>query len=414
MDNLSVKNMKQKSNFNNNFIANSIQNKILVPMLLLSLIPTFIFGMLFLNNEIASLEEEEVLENLYSDIFFFSMIMISTSILIIVFSHLVAKGIQTPILELKNAFKEFNGGKYDSIIKIKGHDEVSDLTQSFQTFQEYFIANNKIKDFYQKELELKLNELKKTDVLKDEFASMITHELKTPLTPIRGYCEMLKDNDLGKLTPEQLDCIETIDSNAFHLENLIGDILDAQKLDMGHIVFNKSEVEISSFISELTKNIQPLVDSKNIQLIVSRLTECILFTDEQRLRQIFYNLVRNAIDFVPENSGVIELGFKSSGDDQIFYVRDNGLGIPKDKQSNIFKKFYQVDTAQTRKHGGSGLGLVICKGMVEGLGGKIWFDSDHGKGTTFYFSLSKDLPVTSEVKQLNKSTKNIDKFGERK
>lgn len=390
--------MKKKFKLNNNFIANSIQNKILIPMLLLSLVPTFIFGIIFLNNEISNLDSEKSLESLYLDIIFFSMIMVSTIILIIVFSHLVAKGIQNPILELKKAFKEFNGGKYDSVIKIKGHDEVSDLTQSFQTFQEYFISNNKIKDYYQKELELKIKELKKTDILKDEFASMITHELKTPLTPIRGYCEMLKENSLGELTSEQLECIETIDSNAFHLEKLIGDILDAQKLDMGHIVFNKTEIHLSTFIHELTKNIQPLVDKKNIQLKISSISDCVLFTDEQRLRQIFYNLVRNAIDFVPENSGTIELGFKSSKNDLIFYVRDNGMGIPKDKQSNIFKKFYQVDTAQTRKHGGSGLGLVICKGMVEGLGGKIWFDSDREKGTTFYFSLSKILPVSNEVK----------------
>lgn len=390
--------MKRKFKLNNNFIANSIQNKILVPMLLLSLVPTFIFGMIFLNNEIANLDGKDTLENIYSDIIFFSMIMASTLILIIVFSHLVAKGIQNPILELKKAFKEFNGGKYDYIIKIKGHDEVSDLTQSFQTFQEYFITNNKIKDFYQKELELKLNELKKTDILKDEFSSMITHELKTPLTPIRGYCEMLKENSLGTLTSEQLECIETIDSNALHLEKLIGDILDAQKLDMGHIVFNKTEFHFDSFISELTKNIQPLVDGKNIQLIITSSSDRVIFSDEQRLRQIFYNLIRNAIDFVPEISGVVELGFKSSKDDHIFYVKDNGLGIPKDKQSNIFKKFYQVDTAQTRKHGGSGLGLVICKGMVEGLGGKIWFESGHEQGTIFYFSLPKILPVANEVK----------------
>ena len=170
---------------------------------------------------VAKIDQKEVFESVHLNMILFLIIISATSLLIIIFSHLVARGIQNPILQLKNTFNEFNTGHYDTAIKIKGHDEIADLTKSFQTFQEYFSANNKIKKYYQKELEEKLNELKKTDELKDEFASMVTHELKTPLTPIRGYCEMLKENSLGELTPEQLDCIETIDSNAFHLEKLI-------------------------------------------------------------------------------------------------------------------------------------------------------------------------------------------------
>lgn len=347
---------------------------------------------------VAKIDQNEVFESINSNIILFLITISSTLILIIIISYLVARGIQNPILELKNTFKEFNGGKYDSIIKIKGHDEISDLTKSFQIFQEYFSANSKIKNFYQKELEEKLSELKKTDVLKDEFASMVTHELKTPLTPIRGYCEMLKENSLGELTPEQLDCIETIDSNAFHLEKLIGDILDAQKLDMGRMVFNKTKIKLNLFISELIKTVQPMFDKKNIQLIVSPMVDCFIFTDEQRLKQIFYNLIRNAIDFVPENSGKIEIGFTLHEDDVIFYVKDDGIGIPENKQSNIFKKFYQVNTAQTRKHGGTGIGLVICKGIVEGLEGKIWFESVVNQGTTFYFSIPKSSSISVEVK----------------
>jgi len=346
---------------------------------------------------VAKIDQKEVFVTLNFNILLFLIILFSTSILIVIFSHMVAKGIQNPILELQRTFKDFNGGKYDSVIKIKSHDEVADLTKSFQTFQEFFVTNNKIKLFYQKELELKLEELKKTDVLKDEFSSMVTHELKTPLTPIRGYCEMLKENSLGKLTPEQLDCIETIDVNAFHLEQLIGDILDAQKLDMGHIVFNKNKISLSSFITELTKSVQPLINKKNLQFIVTPMADCNIFSDEQRLKQVFYNLIRNSVDFVPEKTGLIEIGFTIYDTDVIFYVKDNGVGIPKDKQSHIFKKFYQVDTAQTRKHGGTGLGLVICKGMVEGLGGKIWFESIENEGTTFYFSIPMVTAVSVEV-----------------
>lgn len=348
---------------------------------------------------VAKIDQKDVFESVNSNIILFLITISSTLLLIVVISYLVARGIQNPILELKNTFKEFNGGKYDSVVKIKGHDEISDLTKSFQTFQEYFSANNKIKNFYQKELEKKLSELKKTDVLKDEFASMVTHELKTPLTPIRGYCEMLKENSLGTLTPEQLDCIEIIDSNAFHLEKLIGDILDAQKLDMGRMVFNKNNLNVGPFLTELMKSIQPMMLKKQITLTVLPMVENMVFSDEQRLKQIFTNLIRNATDFVSDKTGIIEIGVLDDKKHVTFFVKDNGIGIPKSKQSNIFKKFYQVNTAQTRKHGGTGIGLVICKGIVEGLEGKIWFESVENQGTTFYFSIPKPSSISVEAKQ---------------
>jgi signal transduction histidine kinase len=100
-------------------------------------------------------------------------------------------------------------------------------------------------------------------------------------------------------------------------------------------------------------------------------------------------MIRNSVDFVPSKNGKIEVGVKQENEKMIFYVKDNGVGIPKEKQKNIFKKFYQADTSQTRSHGGTGLGLIICKGLVEGLGGEIWFESEPGKETTFFFTILK-------------------------
>ena len=165
------------------------------------------------------------------------------------------------------------------------------------------------------------------------------------------------------------------------------------------MIFNKTNVQLNLFIFNLMKTVQPLINKKNIQLIVLPADDCLIFTDEQRLKQIFYNLIRNAVDFVPESNGKIEIGFNVHENDVIFHVKDNGIGIPQDKQSNIFKKFYQVNTAQTRKHGGTGIGLVICKGIVEGLNGKIWFESVENQGTTFYFSIPKSSSISVEAKQ---------------
>ena len=110
--------------------------------------------------------------------------------------------------------------------------------------------------------------------------------------------------------------------------------------------------------------------------------------DEEKINEIFTNMVLNAIDFVPEK-GKIGIHETESDDMVLFSIKDDGIGIPKNKIGNMFKKFYQADTTATRKHGGSGLGLAICKGFVEGIGGKIWVESEVNKGTTFFFTLPK-------------------------
>jgi len=237
------------------------------------------------------------------------------------------------------------------------------------------------------------------DKQKDEFSSMITHELKTPLTPIRGYCEMLQDESFGTLTKDQISYVKKINSSAVLLERLIHDILDAQKLDMGKMSFNKESFDVCDFLDRVKQDSSYLMKNKGIEFIVTDSVKITLKTDQLRLGQILENLIRNSVDFVPSKNGKIEVGAKQENGKIIFHVKDNGIGIPKDKQQNIFKKFYQVNTSDTRKHGGSGLGLAICKGIVSALGGEIWFESESGKGATFYFSvpterkkITMDLP----------------------
>ena len=246
----------------------------------------------------------------------------------------------------------------------------------------------------QKENEEKLadaiKEIKKANVLKDEFATMVSHELKTPLSPIIGWCDALQDPDvLGTITTEQKKAVQTISSNAEKLERLIGDLLDIQKLELGRMVFEKVNFQVDEMMDNIKNSFEQTVKQKQIRLVSSVNEKINLISDIRRIEEVLSNMVYNAIDFVPKKDGRIELDAKNENGVVVFSVKDNGKGISKEAQESIFKKFYQTDTSLTRKHGGTGLGLSICKGIVEALGGKIWVESEKGIGSNFYFTIPK-------------------------
>jgi len=140
----------------------------------------------------------------------------------------------------------------------------------------------------------------------------------------------------------------------------------------------------------LVKNLRSAMEPKNIQFVNLTTEKISLKSDRARLEQVLNNLIFNAIDFVPPKNGRIEAKAESKDGEILFMVKDNGIGIPKERQHHLFKKYYHLDTSFTRKYGGSGLGLTICKGIVDALGGKIWVESDKGTGSTFYFTHPKD------------------------
>jgi len=222
-------------------------------------------------------------------------------------------------------------------------------------------------------------------VAKDEFSAMITHELNTPLVPILGYCKMLKTSMLGKIDQEQLEAIEVIEKNAKRLEALIADIMDVRKLDLNQLKFRIDDLSLDEFFSNLDSDYGKVLENKKCQFTTNPYAKnLVIKTDKSRLRQVFDNLIGNAIKFVPENKGKIETGCMKENNSLVFYVRDNGIGISQEKQKELFQKFYQIDTSERRSIGGTGLGLAISKGIVEKLGGTISVESDGKTGTTFY------------------------------
>lgn len=236
---------------------------------------------------------------------------------------------------------------------------------------------------------IQLDELKKIDATKEEFYMMVAKECQIPIAPIGKYAKILSDTSLGSLTEKQSEAVNEIYDNAMRLEQLMRDIIDVQKLSSNTMEFKKEKFTVDSFMNDVVETCTPMMKEKKIEFVNSTGTKRALTTDKVRLGEVFYNLIQNAVDFVPTNGGRIEIKAKEEGDFVLFYVKDNGTGILEKRKDSVFKKFYQVDISFKRKYGGSGFGLVICKGVVENLGGKIWFESKEGEGTTFYFSVPK-------------------------
>ncbi|BDU50028.1 ATP-binding protein [Haliovirga abyssi] len=233
-----------------------------------------------------------------------------------------------------------------------------------------------------------LQELRRVDKLKDEFLSMVSHELRTPLTSIKAYTEtlmfMVEDND-----PEtQLEFLTIINEESERLTRLINDVLDLSKIEAGKMSFILKAEDIGAIIRRIVKNMTGFAETKNIELIENikeNLPEVMI--DKDRVMQVLTNLINNAVKFTPENGKIfVNADFENDKFLRIS-VKDTGIGIKEEDKGKVFEKFKQVDDILVREAGGTGLGLPICKNIIEYFGGKIWVDSVHGEGSTFQFTL---------------------------
>ena len=266
-------------------------------------------------------------------------------------------------------------GVYGEKIDYQSTDEVGELVNTFN------IMSDTIKQ--------KDDETKKISLAKDEFLAMITHELKTPLVPIQGYSDILLSEHLGKLTDEQKDRIQIIKSSSASLLDIISDLLDAQKLDLGQLRMKKESHSTKDTIEKAIQALKPKIDEKQISINTSG-PEIIVIHDEKRIGQVLTNLMKNSLKAVEEKTGSIEIITEDLPEEVKISVKDNGIGIAPEKQEGLFKKFFQVDTSLTRERGGSGLGLTICKGIIDGHDGEITIDSALNAGATFSFTIPKN------------------------
>lgn len=336
-----------------------------------------------------------------------SGIILTISIVLILF---IARTISLPLSKLTDQVIRIGKGNYDSKIDIKSSDEVGELATNFelmrQNVHDVNRSLNKMVDDRTRELqeaneELRQNdeylanvnkELRLADKAKEEFMSMVSHELKTPLVPARGYIELLlRQKKIGDLNEKQKKYANIIYRNILKLEVLVNDVLDGYKIDMGKLKVQKNLVNVKVLISSVISDLDSLIREKQITANVDlRLVEeTTIMCDRRRIEQVFANLIKNAIDFVPPISGKITIIAELVNNNTMvrFSVEDNGTGIPYEKMDKLFHKFYQVDTSLIRKHGGSGLGLAICKGIVEAHGGTIWIDKGYREGAAFRFTI---------------------------
>jgi len=225
------------------------------------------------------------------------------------------------------------------------------------------------------------------DKLKADFTAMIVHDLRAPLTAIMSSAAIIEDGLVGPVTDEQKNWLLKISTGSHSLLNLINDFLDLSKIEAGRLELIRAEVDLEQLIQASLEDYLVLAREKKICLN-GRFEKPLspINVDAARLGQVFTNLISNAIKFTGEG-GAIELGAAQNDGETTVWVKDSGVGIPAHEIGDLFEKYRQTQSGKTSKHKGTGLGLVICKMIVESHGGKIWAESQEGKGTTFFFNL---------------------------
>ena len=220
------------------------------------------------------------------------------------------------------------------------------------------------------------------DKVKNEFLANISHELRTPLNSILGFSDILGTQLYGNLNSKQEEYINDIKVSATHLLGMINEVLDMSKIEANAMKVVKSAFWISRAVDEVANILSPLAQKKNVKLIKNMAVDFEVFADYQKIQQILYNLVSNAIKYSPDNDEV-EISVNSDDENFKILVHDNGIGIDKKYHGKIFAKFVQLDSAYTKKESSTGLGLTITKELVELHGGKISLISEVNNGSTF-------------------------------
>ncbi|MEM6514961.1 MAG: chemotaxis protein CheB [Bacteroidota bacterium] len=236
---------------------------------------------------------------------------------------------------------------------------------------------------------------------KNNFLANMSHEIRTPMNGVLGFSQLLKNDDLPR--EERLKYLEIIDGNSKQLLNLIDDIIDVSKIEANEIKISKTQCNITSLMRNLEISYNQLKIAKNKEHIIfkpvipEQNSDLLVVTDCSRLEQVMSNLLNNSLKF--SNKGTISFGYEIEDDNLAFFVQDEGIGIQKSKQAEIFDRFKQINYEKNAKYGGTGLGLAICKGIVTLLGGEITVSSRLHKGTRFDFYIP--LKTNDKIKKKN-------------
>lgn len=230
-------------------------------------------------------------------------------------------------------------------------------------------------------------ELQSVDKAKSDFISMASHQLRTPISIIQGYLSMMYEGDIaGKLDEEKSKILERVLSNIRQLNGVVEDILNTSRIEQGRLVINLETLDVVPMVRSVVEELRKKAEDKGLKLESHFRTEQIIIAlDKIKIHEVFVNLIDNAIAYTPKGKVTVDLSFENN--EMHFSVKDTGIGIPPNQGKDLFKRFSRLDNAKKVRPDGSGIGLFTAKTIVNMHGGRIWFESELGAGTTFYISI---------------------------
>ena len=290
--------------------------------------------------------------------------------------------IAIPIEKLKKATQNIRDGNLDFVLDVDGKDEISELCQDFE------------------EMRIRLKESAEDKVNLDkenkELISNISHDLKTPITAVKGYVEGIMDGVAD--TPEKMDrYVRTIYNKTNEMDHLINELTFYSKIDTNRIPYTFSKLNVEDYFSDCAEEIGLELETRGIELVYANYVEgnVQVIADGEQIRRVIHNIISNAIKYMEKPKGIIQIRVKDVGDFIQVEIEDNGKGIAARDLPYIFDRFYRTDVSRNSSKGGSGIGLSIVKKIMEDHGGKVWATSRLGIGTIMYFVLRKyqEVPV---------------------
>jgi len=377
-------------------------------------------------------EERDTAYTAYQESDFFAKLIIIVTFAFTLVAIIVAGGLWLtltrslvkPILAIEESAKKIAQGDLRQRVPIAAEDEIGNLAAEFnrmaESLENYYntlekkvsqrtealrhanaeLSKNKI------ELEFANMELQEANRMKSQFLANMSHELRTPLNSIIGFSELLQEKAFGALNERQMQYVEYVHSSGSHLLQLINNILDLSKIEAGRMELIKEDFSVMEVLGELLGIIKPLAHEKNI-VIESKSVPASpkLRADKAKFKQVMLNLLSNAVKF-NVSGGTIRVDWETMEEPSgmsverfiVFRISDTGIGIKGEDKGRLFKEFEQIDSSITREYGGTGLGLVLTKRLVELHNGLIWVDSEPGRGSTFSVKLPQgtdeiDVPV---------------------
>lgn len=230
-------------------------------------------------------------------------------------------------------------------------------------------------------------EISRREKERTEFIAIVSHQLRTPLAIVRGFLEALVSGDQGPVNPGQKEYLSEAHAITNEMIALVNDYIDIAKMDPTKLRVKRAATDLVKLVEEIVKEVTPLAKASNVEIDFTPAAGLSkLQLDEVKIRQVILNLLSNAMKYT-RHAGTVTIRLMREGNHVVFSCRDTGVGIPKQQQREVFTRFFRAKNVAKLDTKGSGLGLYVAKSIVEAHGGKIWFESEEGKGTTVFFSL---------------------------